>query len=73
MEPVLNKFDDHAPEVIAYWAKHGMVKEFHGESTPMDWELYEKKTGYRWVEPAEGAIHPHQRTGNAQRQPAGRG
>ena len=55
MEPILGKFDDHAPEVIAYWAKHGMVKEFHGENNPMSWELYEKKTGYHWEEPAEGA------------------
>lgn len=27
MEPVTMSFDDHAPEVIAYWAKQGMVKE----------------------------------------------
>ena len=55
MEPILNRFDDHFPEVIAYWAKRGMVKEFHGEQTPMSWTEYAAKTGYYWQEPAEGA------------------
>mgnify|MGYP007060450548 CR=1 FL=1 len=27
MEPVLISLDDRSPEVMAYWAKHGMVKE----------------------------------------------
>ena len=53
MEPVLGKFDDHAPEVIAYWAKLGMVKEFHGENEPMCWEEYERKTGYGWRYPSK--------------------
>lgn len=55
MEPILNHFDDHAPEVVAYWAKRGMVKEFHGEQTPMSWTEYAAKTGYLWEEPADGA------------------
>ena len=55
MEPILNRFDDHSPEVIAYWAKRGMVKEFHGEQTPMSWTEYAAKTGYYWQEPADGA------------------
>lgn len=55
MEPVLMNYDDHSPEVIAYWAKRGMVKEFHGESTPMSWTEYEAKTGYHWEEPDHGA------------------
>ncbi len=55
MEPVLMSYDDHAPEVIAYWAKRGMVKEFHGEDIPMSWTEYESKTGYRWEEPPFGA------------------
>lgn len=52
MEPVLMSFDDHAPEVIAYWAKRGMVKEFHGADVPMSWSEYEAKTGYHWEKPA---------------------
>lgn len=55
MEPVLMNYDDHSPRVIAYWAKHGMVKEFHGEDVPMSWAEYERITGYRWEEPACGA------------------
>ncbi len=55
MEPILMSLNDHSPEVLAYWAKHGMVKEFHGESTPMSWSKYERKTGYHWEEPEEGA------------------
>jgi poly(3-hydroxybutyrate) depolymerase len=54
MEPVLMNFDDSAPEVIAYWAKRGMVKEFHGEDKPIDWEAYGKKTGYTWKYNPEG-------------------
>lgn len=48
MEPVLGVPDERSPEVMAYWAKRGMVKEFHGYDVPMDWDVYEKKTGYRW-------------------------
>ena len=48
MEPVTMRFDDHSPQVIAYWAKQGMVKEFHGEDMPMSWTEYESKTGYHW-------------------------
>lgn len=53
MEPILNRFDDHSPEVLAYWAKKGMVKEFHGDMTPMSWSEYEKDTGYYWEVPAD--------------------
>ena len=49
MEPVLISLDDRSPEVMAYWAKHGMVKEFHGDNNGMNWEAYENKTGYKWV------------------------
>ncbi len=45
MEPVTMSFNDHSPQVLAYWAKRGMVKEFHGEDVPMSWEAYEMKTG----------------------------
>lgn len=48
MEPVTMSLDDHTPEVIAYWAKRGMVKEFHGEDVPMSWSEYELRTGYHW-------------------------
>lgn len=48
MEPVTISLDDHSPEVVAYWAKHGMVKEFHGQNTPFSWTEYAAKTGYRW-------------------------
>ena len=48
MEPILMTHDDHSAEVITYWAKRGMVKEFHGEDKPMDWDEYEKKTGCSW-------------------------
>ena len=51
MESVTMNLDDHAPEVIAYWAKRGMVKEFHGEDVPMSWTEYEARTGYRWEDP----------------------
>lgn len=48
MEPITISLDDHSPEVVAYWAKHGMVKEFHGETTPFSWSEYAAKTGYTW-------------------------
>ena len=51
MEPVLDNFDERSPEVIAYWAKMGMVKEFHGDDEPMSWSEYEKDTGYHWEDP----------------------
>ena len=51
MEPVLGQFDDRAPEVLAYWAKRGMVKEFHGDLSSMSWTEYEAKTGYHWDVP----------------------
>jgi len=51
MEPALMNFDERSPEVIAYWAKKGMVKEFHGDDKPMSWSEYELKTGYRWEDP----------------------
>ena len=50
MEPVTMDYDDHAPKVIAYWAKRGLVKEFHGEDTPFSWTEYAAKTGYEWHE-----------------------
>ena len=50
MEPVTMSFDDHSPAVLAYWAKRGMVKEFHGEDTPMSWTEYEANTGYHWCD-----------------------
>ena len=46
MEPILDKFDDFAPEVLAYWAKLGMVKEAHGRDEVMSWTEYAAKTGY---------------------------
>jgi len=48
MEPVLDVPDERGPEVMAYWAKRGMVKEFHGYDVPFNWDEYEAKTGYRW-------------------------
>lgn len=51
MQPVLDDFDDHSPATVAYWAKLGMVKEFHGEDVPMSWTEYEMKTGYHWNKP----------------------
>ena len=51
MEPVLMSLDDQSPEVIAYWAKHGMVKESHGKYTPMDWGEYERRTGHHYEVP----------------------
>ena len=40
--------DEHDPASIAYWADLGMVKEFHGEDVPMDWDAYREKTGYAY-------------------------
>ena len=54
MEPVLMDLDDHSPAVLAYWAKRGMVKEFHDRDKPMSWSEYEMKTGYHWREPEGG-------------------
>jgi poly(3-hydroxybutyrate) depolymerase len=51
MQPMLDYRDDHSPANVAYWAKRGMVKEFHGEDEPMSWTEYEMKTGYRWEDP----------------------
>jgi len=48
MEPITMSLDDHSPKVLAYWAKMGMVKEFHGEDVPMSWTEYEANTGYHW-------------------------
>ena len=48
MEVVLGLPDERSPEVSAYWAKRGMVKEYHGKDKPMSWTEYEAKTGYRW-------------------------
>ncbi len=48
MEPVTLSLDDHSPSVLAYWARLGMVKEFHGEDVPMSWTEYVYKTGYHW-------------------------
>ena len=48
MEPVLDVPDERSPQVMAYWAKRGMVKEFHGYDEPTDWDDYEAKNGYRW-------------------------
>ncbi len=53
MEPITMSLDDHAPEVVAYWAKQGMVKEFHGQNDVMSWTEYEARTGYHW-EDTEG-------------------
>ena len=48
MEPVLDVPDERSPEVMTYWAKRGMIKEFHGADVPMSWDEYEAKNGYRW-------------------------
>ncbi len=53
MEPITMSFDDRSPEVLAYWAKRGMVKEFHGDLDAFSWAEYERKTGYRWEMPAD--------------------
>ena len=51
MEPITMSLNDRSPEVLAYWAKRGVVKEFHGDLDVMDWENYAQKTGYRWQVP----------------------
>lgn len=48
MEVVLDLPDEHSTEVAAYWAKRGMVKEYHGQYTPMSWTEYAERTGYLW-------------------------
>ena len=48
MEPAIVEPDEHAPSSVAFWAKRGMVKEFHWESVPMDWEKYAARTGYTY-------------------------
>jgi hypothetical protein len=48
MEPIILEQDEHAPAAVAYWAKRGLVKEFHGENVPMDWDDYEKRTAYKY-------------------------
>lgn len=40
MENTIVNVDEHSPESVAFWAKKGLVKEFHGEDVPMDWENY---------------------------------
>lgn len=45
MENTVINPDEHSPASVAFWAKRGMVKEFHGEDVPMDWEAYEAATG----------------------------
>lgn len=56
MEPITMSLDDHSPEVIAYWAKKGMVKEFHGEDDPMSWTEYAAMTGYLWQDTDNQAL-----------------
>lgn len=48
MEPVLDVPDEKSPEVMAYWAKRGMVKEYHGTEDTVDWNDYKEKYGYWW-------------------------
>ena len=45
MENTILNPDEHSPASVAYWAKRGMVKEFHGEDVPMDWDDYKARTG----------------------------
>lgn len=59
MEPITMSLNDHDPKVIAYWAKQGMVKEFHGELTPMSWSEYEANTGYHWRDTGNQAPQNH--------------
>lgn len=40
MENTVVNVDEHSPASVAFWAKRGMVKEFHGEDVPMDWDAY---------------------------------
>ncbi len=48
MENTVLNPDEHSPESVAYWAKCGMVKEFHGEDNPMDWAELEARTGFSY-------------------------
>lgn len=48
MENTVLNPDEHAPASVAYWAKKGMVKEFHGEDVPMDWDALYEKTGFKY-------------------------
>lgn len=45
MEITITQPDEHAPDAVAFWAKRGMVKEFHGEKEPMDWEDFLARRG----------------------------
>ena len=45
MENTVLHPDEHDPASVAFWAKRGMVKEFHGEDLPMDWAEYKTRTG----------------------------
>lgn len=56
MQPILDELDDRSPGTIAYWAKQGMVKEFHGDDSPMSWSEYKKDTGYHWEDTDKQAI-----------------
>jgi pimeloyl-ACP methyl ester carboxylesterase len=48
MENTVLRPDEHDPASVAYWAKKGMVKEFHGEDKPMDWAEYCSRTGFEY-------------------------
>ena len=48
MENMALNPDEHSPASIAYWAKLGMVKEFHGENELFDWPAYIEKTGIHY-------------------------
>ena len=61
MEPITMSFDDRSPEVLAYWAKRGMVKEFHGDLDTFSWAEYEQKTGYHWEVPAHAVQNRYRR------------
>ena len=58
MEPITISLDERDPKVVAYWAKLGMVKEFHGDLDVLSWEAYEYQTGYHW-EPAPNLVQNH--------------
>lgn len=48
MECVTLSADEHDHVVIDYWKDRGLVKQFHWEDVPMDWNAYEKRTGYHY-------------------------
>lgn len=48
MEANFHNSDEHAPNVIAYWAKKGLIKEFHGEDRLMDWDDYCRRNNYSY-------------------------